>query len=150
MERPQIAAESHKLMKLPRFGSRLAALLFGSGKAASAAPVPEAEHPDAGRLEERLADALCARLKDANRQEIHALCTFMEREVMPLLGGDSLLRVAEVIEANAPDAIESIPSLQRHQKHLQRAERMASIFERGNLQALTKAFEEEALRAQGR
>jgi hypothetical protein len=135
-------------MKMPRFGSRLAALLFASGRQARSDAAPPDEGPQA--LEQRLADVLCAKLKGASRQEIHGLCSYMEKEVMPLLGGDSLLRVAEVIEANAPDAIESIPSLQRHQKHLQRAERMASIFERGNLQALTKAFEDEALRAQGR
>lgn len=123
-----------------RFGSSLSKVLYEEAPGVEGGFMPSEQ-------ERKLVDLLCARLRSADRQGLHAACMFLEQRVLPYLSGPSMLEVAQIIEEKAPEVIANIPRLAASKSHLRRAGEMSQAFSQENLARLAAAFREEATRA---
>lgn len=121
-----------------RFGSALSRVLFidrpGEGAVAPAA------------AEERLLAAVCRLVDTAPEEDLHAMCYLLNQAVIPRLCGESVLRLAQVIERRASWMFINIPRLAAYKGRLRRAADLAQTFHPANLARLAGALEEELAR----
>lgn len=103
------------------------------------------EEVDADRSvkEQRLVDVFCRWVDRVGRAELHQFAVAIDTNVIPYLSAPNVLRIAQLLDARAPEVLQNMRLLTGHLDVLQIAERAGGFFGRGNLQSLRAALMSE-------
>lgn len=125
--------------ELARFDSNLARVMFVEPE------VPGAYRPTHAQM--RLARAVARFIQTASEPQLHALVHALNSRILPCLGAQAMMEVAQGIEQRAPWLFENLPTLQAHRRRLNRAAEMAAAFSPTHLERLGQALRKEASRS---
>lgn len=125
--------------ELARFDSNLARVMFVEPD------VPGAYRPTQAQL--RLARAVARSIQEANEPHLHALVHILNTRILPCLGTQAMMEVAQAVEGRAPWMFENLPTLQAHRRRLSRAAEMVAAFSPTHLERLGYALRKEASRS---
>jgi hypothetical protein len=133
------SARPSPLPELARFDSKLAQVMFIEPD------VPGAYRPT--RAQMRLAQAVARAVQQANEARLHSMLHALNTRILPCLGTQAMIEVAQAIEQRAPWLFDNLPILQAHRRRLSRAAEMASAFSPTHLEKLGQALRKEASRS---
>ena len=126
----------------PRFDSPLARVMFVDRDLPGAVRVSEGQR--------RLVDRIVCVIEQADEDQLKVLVRLLEDKVLCALSAEAILEVACAIQrrasASAGLAMREAPRLAALDARLRRAEEMAGVFGRENLERLSRALRVEAAR----
>lgn len=130
----------------PRFDSPLARVMFVDRDLPGAVRVSEGQR--------RLVDRIVCGIEQADEDQLKVLVRLLEDKVLCALSAEAILEVACAIQrrasasasASAGLAMREAPRLAALDARLRRAEEMAGVFGRENLERLSRALRVEAAR----
>lgn len=126
----------------PRFDSPLARVMFVDRDLPGAVRVSEGQR--------RLVDRIVCGIEQADEDQLKVLVRLLEDKVLCALSAEAILEVACAIQRRASAssglAMREAPRLAALDARLRRAEEMAGVFGRENLERLSRALRVEAAR----